>query len=90
MCYIPAKPMALDSVIPVRFEANVKARLNAVAEKARLKPSDLIRRAVEDFLLHAESSGEINLTLEERPKDASSRNPVPRPPKKPVNYKPKS
>lgn len=85
MCYSPSEPMALDSAITVRLSNQEKARLADLAEQAGLKPADLIRRAIGDFLLHAEQAGSINLSLAESP-EGLSRNPKAKPPKKPVKY----
>lgn len=77
--------MALDSAITVRLANSEKERLAALADQAGLKPADLIRRAIGDFLLHAEQTGEINLSLADSPK-MPSRSPAGKPPKKPVKY----
>lgn len=77
--------MALDSALTVRLAVSEKEHLTSLAKKAGLKPADLIRRAISDFLLHAEQAGSINLSLAETP-EGPSRNLKAKPPKKPVKY----
>lgn len=54
---------ALSSSMNVRLPDALKARLEAVAGVSRLKPSDLIRMAVEEFCDHVEANGSITIPL---------------------------
>lgn len=56
--------MALKRQIPVRFNEATLARLESIAQRSGLTASDLIRRAVEEWLDHVEASGEIHIPLQ--------------------------
>lgn len=67
MCYKAA--MRLNSALAVRFSQNTRDRLEAVARRANLKASDLVREAVDRYLLEVDRSGEAGFKLsEEAPK----------------------
>jgi len=59
--------MRLNSPIPVRFSADLTARLKTVAQQSRSPLSQLIRIATEQFLKKVESCGALIIRLKEPP-----------------------
>ncbi len=48
-----------STAISIRFEENQKTRLRAIASGLRMKPSDVIRLAVEQLLDEIDRSGKV-------------------------------
>ena len=57
----------LTSSVSIRFSPDVRGRLESVSERSGLEESDLIRRAVEEFLERVEKEGSVSFALKEIP-----------------------
>lgn len=57
--------MAMKNGITVRLDETTRARLDDIAERAGVKPSMLMRRAIMDYVAEAERTGRANFILEE-------------------------
>lgn len=55
--------MNLNSGMTIRFPAALRERLDSVAANSGLKPSDLIRMAVELYVEKARTTGRIEIPL---------------------------
>lgn len=55
--------MKLNNAIQVRFDPEMKARLQAVANKSGIKPSALARIALEEFISKIEMSGNLTIPI---------------------------
>lgn len=55
--------MALSAAVQVRFPEATETRLDAVARRSGLAKSDLIRRAVDEFLDEVERTGSVSFPV---------------------------
>jgi predicted DNA-binding protein len=55
--------MSLETCIGVRFLPETKGRLRQISQASGLTVGDLIRRATEEWLDEAESTGRISINL---------------------------
>lgn len=69
--------MGLPSGISVRLPDALRTRLGALASKSSLKPSDLVRMAVESYVSHAETSGQIQIPVFQETPAPSTLPPIP-------------
>lgn len=60
--------MSLTTAMSVRLPDDLKKRVEKVADAARLKPSDLIRMAVEEYCNEVERSGKITISYDPKKK----------------------
>lgn len=65
--------MAFKDATQVRLTPELDSRLTAVAARSGLRKSDLIRRAIEEFLDRVESDGQIMINLQSPPGDGGRR-----------------
>lgn len=57
-----------STAISIRFEENQKTRLRSIASGLRMKPSDVIRLAVEQLLDEVDRSGKVVVPIRMREK----------------------
>jgi len=65
--------VSLNSAIPVRFSADISARLKVVSRNSGIPLSHLIRIATEQYLEKIETSREVTIPLKTTPKPSGGK-----------------
>lgn len=81
--------MSLSAGMTVRLPDTLRSRLDRISGQSGLKPSDLIRMAVESYCEEAEREGRIAIPIlrEEAPGNNSDSVGISDPPRKKVSYR---
>ena len=60
--------MYLEASVSIRLDETMAARLRKISDRTGLRPTDLIRRAVDDFLDEVETNGKLEFDIQLREK----------------------